>query len=93
MIYVGLLVSSGYLMTFTSDSWKATKGSMVVTHDKKKNTLCLTNNANGFIVVVETCVNLDTWHCRPTKHISEKEMKILHSTDKQPGLKSLDLEL
>lgn len=80
LIFVGQLASLGHTTTFIGDMWKITKGALMISQGKKKGALYLTEKQD-FIDVAETGVNLDTWHCR-LEHISDKEMKILHSKDK-----------
>lgn len=51
LISVGYLTSSGYSMVFTGDSWKITKGALVVACGKKEGTLYLMRNTSSFISV------------------------------------------
>lgn len=46
-------------MTFRGDSWKVTKGAIVVYRGQKEGTLYLTGKINGSIVITETSVNKD----------------------------------
>lgn len=64
---------------------------MVKAHGKKEETLYLTKNTSTYISVAAKDIDSDIWHCK-MGHMSEKEMKILHSRGKFPGLKALDLK-
>ena len=80
------------MTTFTSDSSKMTKGTMVMARAKKESTLYVTSSSNGAILVTFSEVDMTTWHCR-LGHMSEKGMKVLLSKGMLPGLESIDLDL
>lgn len=67
---VSQLASLGHTTTFMGDTWKVTKGALVITRGKKKKVHYLTKK-QGSIDIAETGVNSDTWHYR-FRHISEK---------------------
>ena len=69
--YVGQLLESSYVTTFTSDSWKMTKGVMVMAPWKEEGTLCVTSSSNGAISVISSEVDTVTWHCL-LGHMREK---------------------
>ena len=92
LISVGQLSKSGYVITFTSELWKMTKGAMVMARGKKEGTLYVTSDANGAISVASSGVDTTTWHYR-LGHMSEKGMKVLLSRGKLSGLESIDLGL
>lgn len=91
LISVGQLAASGCKTTFGVDSWKVTRGSMVIAHGKKEGTLYVTSGTDSTIAVASSDIGASTWHHR-LGHMSEKGMKIMLKRGKLKGLKELDLE-
>ena len=91
LISVGQLATSGCKTIFTDDSWKVTKGAMVMAHGKKQGTLYVTSGTNTVLAAASSEPDATTWH-RRLGHMSEKGMKAMITNEKLPGLKQLDLE-
>lgn len=85
LISVGQLADTGYVTTFISDSWKITKGTLVISRYKKEGTLYVTSGSYSSLAVASIGVNWQLWHQR-LGHISEKGMKVLLSKRKLPAL-------
>ncbi|KAH9294173.1 hypothetical protein KI387_040625 [Taxus chinensis] len=92
LISVGKLGDEGCMVIFTTDSWKVTKGSLVVARGKKVGTLYLsTVSTDPSSILATTGIDTTLWHHR-LGHMSEKGMKILHSQGKLSDLKNIDLD-
>ncbi|MGV7988777.1 hypothetical protein PJP10_30845 [Mycobacterium kansasii] len=57
LISMGQLADTGYVTTFTSDSWKITKGALVISQGKKEGTLYVTSGSYSSLIVASTGVN------------------------------------
>ncbi|MGV8048395.1 hypothetical protein PJP07_29780, partial [Mycobacterium kansasii] len=57
LILVGQLADAGYVTTFTSDSWKITKGALVISRGKKEGTLYVTTGSYSSLVIASTRAN------------------------------------
>ena len=79
-------------MVFNNESWKVTKGTMVVARGTKTRTLYVNSSCRSIMTVADDSVSSDLWHYR-LGHMSEKEMKMLHSDGKLQGLKEVDHNL
>ena len=90
LISVGQLDSKEYTTTFSSNSWKITKGAMMVARGQKEGTLYLTKNICNIIDNVGIQDDAVIWHSR-LGHMSEKGMKVLHSKGLLPGMKHVDV--
>ena len=72
------LDDAGYTCVYGDNSWKISKGSLVVARDTKSMTLYMlhvTTNKDHVIYVAEQ-PNLSLWHCR-LGHMSISGMKVL----------------
>lgn len=92
LISVGQLDAEGHTVTFGGDTWKITKGAMVVARGTKTGTLYMTSSVRDTIAMVDAKVDTNLWH-RRLGHMSEKGMKVMLSKGKLPELKSLDFDL
>ena len=92
LISVGQLGDDGYVSTFTGDSWKISKGAMVVARGKRDGTLYLTSPASQSLAVASGSKVSNLWHNR-LGHMSEKGMKMLHSQGKLPDIDSVEVDL
>lgn len=90
LISVGQLDDCGHSVVFSENSWKVTKGAMVLARGKKMGTLYSTTGLNNTIATTVAESTSDLWHCR-LGHMSQKGMKELLSRGKLPELKSVDL--
>ena len=78
LILVVKLDDEGHNMVFNNGGWKVTKGAMVVAQGKKTGTLYVKSNCRSMIAVADNSMSSNLWHYR-LGHMSEKEMKMLHS--------------
>ena len=90
MISVSQLASVRHVTTFVGDSWKVTKGALVIARGKMEDTLYSLNNA-AEAAVARTDLDAKLWHQR-LGHMSERGMKSLLKSGKLPGLKSVELD-
>lgn len=74
IISVGQFSESGMKTTFTRDSWKVTKGALVVAQGKNEGTLYVASGVNSSIDVASSTVDTSTWH-RRLGHTSEKGLQ------------------
>ena len=89
LISVSQLACTGHVTTFTGDSWKITKGALVVARGKLEGTLYSLNNVTDAVAVAKTELDVNLWHHR-LGHMSEKGMRSLCAKGKLSGLKSVD---
>lgn len=71
------------VIAFLGDSWKMTKGVMVISYGKKECTLYILSDTNNSITVTFIGVDANTWH-RNLGHMNEKGMKVMHLKRKLP---------
>ncbi|KAH9299655.1 hypothetical protein KI387_031337, partial [Taxus chinensis] len=76
LISVGRLGSDGCTVIFTADSWKVTKGALVVARGKKVGTLYLTTDSTNDFNLVASDADTTLWHYR-LGHMSHKGMDII----------------
>jgi len=77
--------------TFDSDVCKITKGVVMMAQRKKEGTLYMTLGSRASISVALSEADAGVWHQR-LGHMSEKGIKVMHSNDKLPRLKSVELD-
>lgn len=53
------LDSEGYAILFVGNSWKVTKGAMVITRGNKLGTFCMTTNTKKNVAVVDSMNMID----------------------------------
>ena len=76
LISAGKLGSDGCTMIFTADSWKVTKGALVVARGKKVGTVYLTTDSTNDCNLVASDADTTLWHYR-LGHMSHKGMNII----------------
>ena len=81
LISVGQLSDSGIVTSFTKDSWKMTKGALVMARGKKEGTLYVTSGTHSAIMVASSDLDASIWH-HQLGHMSEKGIKVLESKGK-----------
>lgn len=92
LISIEKLAKDGYETTFLGDTWKISKGTIIVAHGKKSGTLYMTTNGRRSIALVESKEDPNLWYQR-LGHMSIKRMEIMHSNGKPSSLKSTDLNM
>ena len=92
LISVGQFDDEGHAILFVGNTWKVTKGAMVLAHGKKTNTLYMTSSPRDTIAIAEASIDASLWHCR-LGHMSEKGIKMLLLKGKLPELKSINLDM
>ena len=92
LIFVGQLDDEGYAVSFSNRMWKVTKGAMVIAHGTKDGSLYTNLNCKDMVAVADVASKVELWHNR-LEHMSEQGMKILHSNQKLPGLKTVEQRL
>lgn len=87
-----MLDKEGFVTSFGENSWKVTKGSLILVRGKMVGTLYLLTNASHICTLDSVFAEPDAekWYHR-LGHMSEKGMKILHSRKLLPKLKEVDL--
>ena len=77
---------------FLTDSWRVTKGSMLVAKGDKIGSLYIVENINevGATMSVEDS-NLELWHQRLDR-MRKKGLVVMHKSEQLQGLKSIDLQ-
>ncbi|KAK2972111.1 hypothetical protein RJ640_013845 [Escallonia rubra] len=93
LIFVSRLDHEGYFVEFGEKQWKVTKGSMVVARGERVGTLYTISGTHNHSISLAFTENQRTtlWHHR-LGHLSESGMKILHSNNALPGMKSIQLD-
>lgn len=91
LISVSQLCAQGFVTSLT-DSWKVTKGSMLVAKGDKIRSLYIVENIGevGAAMTIEDS-NSELWHQR-LGHMSKKGLAVMHKREQLPGLKSVDLQ-
>lgn len=91
LISVSQLYTQGF-HTSLIDSWKVTKGSMLVAKGDKIGSLYIVENIGevGAGMIVEDS-NSELWHQR-LNHMSQKSLVVMHKRGQLLGLKSVDLQ-
>jgi hypothetical protein len=91
MISIGNLGSESYTVTFIDNSWKVTKGSLIIEKREKVGMLYLyTINAHFYITLASIGSYKTLFHHR-LGNMSENGMQIIHSRNLFPYLKQVDL--
>ena len=85
------MASEGYTTVFHGDDWKISKGAMTIARGRKSGTLYKTAGACHLIAVAKN-ENPNLWHKR-LGHMSEKGMKVTHSKEKLPSLRSIEIDI
>ncbi|KAK3021867.1 LOW QUALITY PROTEIN: hypothetical protein RJ639_047789 [Escallonia herrerae] len=93
LISVSGLDREGYFVAFGEKQWKVTKGSMVVARGERVGTLYTLSGTHNHSISLAFTENQRTtlWHHR-LGHLSESDMKILHSKNALPGMKNIQLD-
>ncbi|OAE25312.1 hypothetical protein AXG93_4620s1260 [Marchantia polymorpha subsp. ruderalis] len=93
LVSVGQLAAAGYTSTFTGDTWRVSKDTMVAAKGKKVGTLYLTSHGSDTLVVLvlDRRESSNLWHNR-LGHMSEKRMKVMQAIGKLPELDDHDME-
>lgn len=90
LISAGKLDDEGYANHFSNGKWKLSKGSLIVAHGKKQQTLYVTSGKlSSQLNVAEEC-STELWHKR-LGHMSEKGLQILTRKQLLP-LKDVNLK-
>ena len=77
MISAGQLGSDGCTVIFIANSWKVTKGALLVARGKKVGTLYLTTDSTNDCNLVDSDADTTLWHYR-LDYMSHKGMKIIN---------------
>jgi hypothetical protein len=86
------LASEGCISIFTGNTWKVTKGSLVIVKGEKVGTLYLCiGNTDSYICLASKGVDTTLW-IHMLGNVSEKGMQILHKINLFPYLKQIDLD-
>ena len=92
LISTGDLGGEGCVTNFTHQTWKVTKGALVIEKRENVGTLYLCNGISNYVNdLTSTEESMALWHHRLGR-MSEKGMQILHSRNLLLGLKHVDLE-
>ena len=93
LLYIGKLCDENYKSLFLVDSWKLTKGSMVVGKGTKHSTLYITHAkiVKNIVHATEFVDGTDLWHKRLC-HMSEKGMSALARKNVLSGVKKPHLQ-
>ena len=91
LIFVSQLYAQVFVTSLT-DSWKVTKGSMLVAKGDKMRSLYIIENISevGAAMTVED-INSELWHQR-LGHMSKKGLAIMHRRGQLPQLKLVDFQ-
>lgn len=92
LVSSSMLDKEGFVTSFGENSWKVTKGYLILARGKMVGTLYLLTNASHICTLdsFSTKLDVEKWHHR-LGHMSEKGMKILHSQKLLPKLKEVGL--
>ncbi|KAK3023701.1 hypothetical protein RJ639_044002 [Escallonia herrerae] len=82
-----------YFVTFGEKQWKVIKGSMVVARGERVGTIYILSGTHNHSISLAFTENqrATLWHHR-LGHLSESDMRILHSKNVLPGIKNIQLD-
>ncbi|KAG8370027.1 hypothetical protein BUALT_Bualt14G0075000 [Buddleja alternifolia] len=93
IISTGQLDDDGYVSNFGEGKWKLTKGSLITTKGKKKNSLYLMQAklSNGEVNAAVNSSSIELWHKR-FGHLSQKGMQLLAKKKLLPDINGIELQ-
>lgn len=88
LVFIVLLNNDDYITVFSSDKWKFTRSSPIITRGKKENTLYMTTTKvrNGCVNALRDDSLIELWHKR-LRHISERGLRTLAKRETLIGVK------
>lgn len=95
LMSMGRLDDEGYSTSFGKESWKISKGALVVAKGPKTRTLYTLKTLIGksdFVVITKEGNSANLWH-KHLGHMSKKGLKILVGKNLLPSLKSYNFDL